>query len=317
MMEGDGQAPRKQTYTLNGKHPYVAPGDQFAAGITMLAGAPRETVDLKRHVGQQYNPLAHLQAQSAIDRYAAVKALRFRPDLESYALPAVESLLDIEPQIRVALESAGTAAFLGSDKGKDRLGEILWSPDNTEMSMEAIFLLTELKTDFAREQLLRVANANQLSGDERRQAAVWGLGKIGLASYSDLILFIADPDENVAFHAIAGFSSDTPEPVIDELVEVLLSGDEQRAPAASEALRVIASAEVVKALEQAASSEAEHANWAVATLGRLSPRLVTRNVNNRTLLERLRPLLLLAQNANWLATERARTDIAFLLKQAL
>lgn len=41
MMEGDGKAPRKQTYTLNDKHAYVKPGDRFAADITMLAGAPR------------------------------------------------------------------------------------------------------------------------------------------------------------------------------------------------------------------------------------------------------------------------------------
>lgn len=38
MMEGDGKDSRKQTYTLNGKHAYVNPGDRFAAEITILAG---------------------------------------------------------------------------------------------------------------------------------------------------------------------------------------------------------------------------------------------------------------------------------------
>src|SRR5690606_37044554 len=93
-----------------------------------------------------------------------------------------------------------------------------------EMSMEAILILTELKTAFAREQLRSAAGDVRFRGDERRQAAIWGLGKAGLKSYGDLVPFIGDDEENAAFHAIAAFGADTPKPVIEELVSVLLDG---------------------------------------------------------------------------------------------
>ena len=184
MMEGDGKIPRKQTYTLNGKHAYVKQGDRFAADITMLAGVPREMADLNHHLGKFYNPLEYLDAESPMDRYAAVKALRSRTDLHKQAVPALEHMLDMEQEIRVALEAAGSAAFIGSGKGEERVAEVLWDKDQAEMSMEAILILTELKTAFARDQLRRAASDDQFSGNERRQAAIWGLGKAGLESYS-------------------------------------------------------------------------------------------------------------------------------------
>lgn len=57
-------------------------------------------------------------------------------------------------------------------------------------------------TIFARHQLVSVAGSSKLQGDEIRQAAVWGLGKAGLNAYEELLPFIADPNEDVALHAI-------------------------------------------------------------------------------------------------------------------
>lgn len=317
MMEGDGKDPRKQTYTLNGKHAYVKAGDRFAADITMLAGAPQALADLNRHLGDSYNPLDHLAAESPMDRYAAAKALRFRTDLHERAVPALERMLDTEQEIRVALEAAGSAAVLGTGKGEERIAAVLWDEDHAEMSMEAILILTELKTAFASDQLRRAASDARFAGDERRQAAIWGLGKAGLKSYGDLVAFIGDNEENAAFHAIAGFGSDTPKPVIAELIAILIEGDPHKAPAASEALRVIDSPAVLESLVEATNTATGHTDWVLATIGRLSPDRVRAYLPGTPLLERLEPMLLVAQGANWLASEEASTDMAFLLKQGL
>jgi HEAT repeat protein len=317
MMEGDGAPPRKQTYTLGGKHVYVAPGDRFAADITILAGAPSALADLNSHLGDVYNPLDHVTAASPMDRYAAVKALRFRSDLHKPALPALEAALQKEQEIRVALEAAASAAALGSAKGEERIATVLWSEDSTEMSMEAILILTELKTSFAREQLRRAATDEQFTGDERRQAAIWGLGRAGLKSYDDLVPLIGDAEENVAYHAIAAFGPDTPKAVIEKLVAGLAGGDPRIAPAASEALRVIDSPVALETLVEAAQATTGNANWMVATIGRLSPDKVRARLKGTPLLNQLEPMLLLAPGASWLANEETLTDMAFLLKQGL
>lgn len=315
MMEGDDNAPRRQTYTLNGKHTYVTPDDRFEAGITILAGAPVAMADLHPHLERHYDPLGAIESDDAVDRYAAVKAIRFRADLHAQALGALEPFLDIEAEPRVALEAAGSAASLESAKGKDHIGSVLWGDGPVDLSMEAILILTELATEFARDELVRVAGAQEFKGDERRQAALWGLGKAGLKSYGDLVPFIGDEEENVAFHAIAGFGSDTPQDVIEALTERLLTGDPQIAPGASEALRIIGSAEVLTQLTQAAQSNAGIREWALATIGRLPPDMVRAHLQGSPLLDQLAPMLLISEGANWLSREEAMTNMAFLIKQ--
>jgi HEAT repeat protein len=154
-------------------------------------------------------------------------------------------------------------------------------------------------------------------GDEIRQAAVWGLGKAGLKAYDDLLPFIDDADENVALHAIAAFGEDTPKAVIEKLVQALQAGDIRRAPAASEALKIIGNDNVLEAWLEAVSTGGKAHNWILATLGRLSPVLVQQRLAGTSLLEQIAPMLLIAQGANWLSTEAAISDIAFLRKQNL
>jgi len=315
MMEGDGDPPRKQTYTLNGKRPYVRPGNRFQAEITILAGVPSSLADLNHHVGDVYDPLAQIRSASPLDRYAGVKALRFRPDLHRQGAAVLEPLLDAEPEGRVALEAAGSAAALKLAKGEERLAAVLWGNGPAELSMESILILTELKTPFARAELARAAAG--FPGDERRQAALWGLGKTGLKSYNDLVAFISDEEENVAFHAIAAFGPDTPRRVIERLIAILMEGEPRKASAASETLRVIGSAEALTCLVQAANERQGNIDWLLATLGRMPPALVRERLNGTPLLERIEPMLLVAHGASWLATEDAVTDIAFLVKQNL
>lgn len=184
--EGDDQPPSRYTYRLRDKHgrpkhAYVGPGERFEAKVTILAGVPESLADVNRHLADHYDPLCHLSAEDAMDRYAAVKALRFRADLREAAVPALDNLLDTEQEIRVALEAAGTAAALGSNAGEERIAAVLWADGgDSEMSMEAVLILTELKTAFAREQLCNVAMNVELRGNERRCAPRGG-GIRGLA----------------------------------------------------------------------------------------------------------------------------------------
>lgn len=316
--DGGGPA-RRQTYTLRGKTPYVSPGDTFSAKTTILAGAPARLADLASALRQRYEPLADLASPSDVDRYAAVKALRFRDNPRERILPPIEDLIRNEAELRVALEAAGTAAALGSDFGQDRIAELIWhNDDRPDLRMEAVFILTELGTSpFTREQLNRIAGDAAFEGQEVRQAAVWGLGKAGLKRYEDLLPFIDHADENLALHAITGFGSDTPDAVIDRLVQDLVAGNPRRAPAASEALRIIGSHTVLRALIAAAASHQPVPEWILATLGRLHPDQVRQQLRGSPLLERVSPMLLVSHGANWLATDLVTADITFLLKQNL
>jgi hypothetical protein len=316
--DGGGPA-RRQTYTLRGKTAYVTPGDAFSAETTILAGAPAGLADLASALRQRYEPLADLTSPSDVDRYTAVKALRFRDDPLARILPAIEELIGREAEQRVALEAAGTAAALGSGLGQERIAELIWhNDDRPDLRMEAVFILTELSASpFAREQLNRIAGDAAFDGQEVRQAAVWGLGKAGLKRYEDLLAFIDHADENLALHAIAGFGADTPDAVIERLVQDLVGGNPRRAPAASEALRLIGTESVLRAIIAAATRHQPVPEWILATLGRLPPEQVRQQLRGSPLLERVSPMLLVSQGANWLATDLVTADITFLLKQNL
>ena len=223
------------------------------------------------------------------------------------------------PEERVALEAAGSAAALGSEFGQEQIARFVWdNDDRPELRMEAVFILTELgRSAFTREQLNRIVAGPRFEGDELRQAAVWALGKAGLKCYEDVLPLIDDADEDLALHAIGAFGADTPRPVIDRLVQDLIAGDPRRAPAASEALRIIASDEVLQALVTAANAGQPVQDWIVATLGRLPPDRVRAALQHSPLLAQIAPMLLTAEGAHWLASETIGIDIAFLLKQNL
>jgi hypothetical protein len=313
-MQPDGGAARRQTYTLRGKNAYVRSGDRFKGDVSILAGAPDNLADISAFLRQNYQPLAALQEANAVDRYAAAKSLPYREDLHTAAVPALESLLKTETEERVALEAAGASATLGSALGQDYIGKVLWGDGRKDLRMEAVLILTELGSPFARSELVQVANDATLAGDEIRQAAVWGLGKAGLKAYDQILPFIGDPDENLALHAIAAFGSDTPERVIRQLVSELVTADSRRASAASETLRLIANGTVLKCLIEATNIEHD---WVLATLGRLPAALVKPAIAETPLMKRLAPMLLMGEGANWLASEDRVMDIAFLAKQNL
>ena len=319
-MNADAERPtRRQTYTFHGKSVYVFPGDTFKAHTTILAGVPTALADLSAYLPHRYSPLDDLHADTDVDRYAAVKALRFRDETRDRVIRALEDFIRREPEERVALEAAGSAAALGSEFGQDQIARFVWdNEDRPELRMEAVFILTELgRRPFTRQQLNLIAADPRFDGDELQQAAVWALGKAGLKCYEDLLPFIDNADENLAFHAIVAFGPDTPRAVIDRLVQDLKANDPRRSPAASKSLRIIASNDVLQTLVSTAKAEQPVANWILATLGRLPPKQVRAALQGSPLLDQIAPMLLTARGAYWLAAEAVGADIAFLLKQDL
>ena len=116
-------------------------------------------------------------------------------------------------------------------------------------------------------------------------------------------LFIDDADENLALHAIGALGADPPWRVLDRLVLDLIAGDQRRAPAASEALRIIASDEVLQALVTTANARNRVPDWIEATLGRLPPDRVRAALVDSPLLDQIGLMLLTAEWAHGLASE--------------
>jgi hypothetical protein len=302
---------------LRGKVAYVRAGDRFVGGASILAGTPPRRAELSAFRHNTYDPLAHLNAHSAVDRYAAVKSLPFRPDLKSAAMTAIEGRLDEETEERVLLEAAGAGTSLGSAKAIERLEVMLWNQERADLRMEAVLILTELRASGAAAILNRVATDPRFQNDEIRQAAVWGLGKAGLRRYEDLLAFISDPDRDVALHAIVGFGEDVGRPVIDRLIACLIAPDHAGAPAAAEALKCIGSDLVLERLIAAKRGRNHPDPWILATLGRLPPDRVRTALAGDPLLDLLEPLLLLSDRTNWIANDTVDIDLKFLIKQNL
>lgn len=94
-------------------------------------------------------------------------------------------------------------------------------------------------------------------------------------------------------------------------------GDPDGAPAASEALRNIASETALSCLIEAARGKNQTNGWILATLDRLNSNKVREALKGDPLLDRLGPILLLSSSENWIAEDTADIDLKFLLKQKL
>lgn len=318
IMNADNQAPqRSQSYQLRGKIPYVAAGESFVGKASILAGLPARRVQLDAYRNQHYDPMADIAAANPVDRYAAMKALPFRPDKRAVAASAIEQRLDVETEMRVRLEAVGAGAALGSAKAQELLEAFVWNHNAADLRMEAVLILTESRKAAARSILLRIATDPRFDGDEIRQAAVWGLGKAGLRQYADLVSFLGDRDSDVVLHAIAGFGTDVPSPVIDDLIRALLEPNSRNAPAASEALRRIGSDVAVGRVIQAARADDAPSEWLLVTLGRFPESKVRGALAGDPLLNRVSPILLLSGSSNWLVQDTVDIDLKFLFKQDL
>jgi hypothetical protein len=308
---------RIQSYSLNGKTAYLRKGDTFKAGASFLSGGPGAMAKLPPYLKQAFDPFTEIQSGKAVDRYAAVKSFRYREDDPPKVQAALEQFIRKESEDRTKLEAAASSTVFGSSIGQDTIAEFIWTDNHSpELRMEAVLILAELReVRFARDLLKDVAAHEQFSGNEVRQAALWGLGKSGLKSYEDLLPFLADPEENVVLHAIAAIGSDVAGTVISRLVHDLVRGDVRTAPAASVALRLIGTQAVLQALIEAHEANPKARNWIVATLGRMPPALIRQQMRGSDLLRTLEPLLLVAPGANWLSSEEMGINMSFCLSR--
>ncbi len=309
---------RRQTYRLNHKHPYLLPGDRFEADTFILASTVGRLIDPRQLLSRAWDPRADLTAASPVDRYAAAKAIPERYPSDQSVSALIERQLAVEQDPRIALELAGAAARMLSERGLDLLRSVATGQQrdlgfSDDLQMEAVFILAEIATEAAADILAQVARDYRFQGKEIRQAAVWGLGKRGAKSYSRLLPFLEDPEDDVALHATVAFGEDTPRQVVESLVRLLTEGSRRAQSAASEALTLIANPMVARELVNATGAS-QHP-WLLATLGRLPGALRVDAIRDATLLSAIAPVSALSPEENWLARSRTLTDLQFLLRQ--
>ena len=58
---------RPQTFQLRGRIAYVAVGDRFVGGASIIAGAPPSRVDFKTYLKNKYDPFSEIGAKDAVD----------------------------------------------------------------------------------------------------------------------------------------------------------------------------------------------------------------------------------------------------------
>lgn len=307
---------RRQTYQLRGKNPYVSVSDRFTGLESMIAGAVSSPVDLRDRLTDTWNPIDYLQSQVDIDRYAATKALPFSESVSrSTAIASLEGMIDNEADERVALEMGASLARMDSLRGFDFILQKIENPIEPYIPMEAVFILAEIADSRSGSELVRIATSENHREDEIRQAAVWGLGKAGAKAYNQLIQFIDDDEDDVALHAIVGFSSDTPNEIIDELVRLLIEGNQRQKAAICEILRLIGTDYVIEQLIQGAGQEIAEKSWLTAALGQLPPDAVRAALENTALLDQVQPFFHLSPQENWLTRDDKISDLRFLIGQ--
>ena len=308
---------RRQAYQLKEKRPYVAAGDKFIGGASIIAGTVTRLAPMAMLRDRKWDCRKALAAEDPVDRYAAAKAVPHMMDVKTWGGDVLARALKTESEDRVALELAASAARIGATFGIEGVSMTIWNHGRADLRMEGVLILAELANGPATKELVRVASCREFAGNEIRQAAVWGLGKAGSRSYKNLLDFIADEDEGVALHAIGAFGADTPADVIDSLVELLASGDARSRAAASAALKTINSDEAIEVVIQAAKKGSGDQAWVLATLGRFPSSRVRELLAGDRLLDKVAPLLALGPEENWLANPAVANDLEFLLMQHL
>lgn len=308
---------RKQTYQLRGKTAYFTQGQTFSGKSTIIAGIVPKLAWPNASVLPQWDPLSLLDAESPVDRYAAIKAIPYRKTNKEL-LEALKRRLSAESDERVSLEVAASAARLDLEEGLDNIVETIWNHERQDLRMEGVLILTEMGSANAAKELYKVASSNKFKNDELRQAATWGLGKTGTRHYDLLLSLLKDDDDLVVFHAIAAFGKDCSEKIISALVTILKNGSQRSKAAASGALRLIASETVLAELISAArTADKTSRPWLLATLGRLPSNEIRTALSGDKLLDDLEPVLTMSPFENWLATPDSAKSLNFLVLQNL
>ena len=313
---------RRQSYLLRGMTPYVQPGERFMAGCQFIAGMPKHRASLPDLARYKWDPRALLQG-GMLDQYVAAKALGVVGSSEDVAL--LRRVYDSAEDHRVSLESAGSMAKLGAREGLELLLQEVQTPRIDYLRMEAVLLLSELRTtplrDDAAAALEEIATEVDFSGDEIRQAAIWGLGCTGVGAYSRLVPLLDAENENERIHAVVALGQELPATVVDSLIELVGSDAASQQQRAS-CIRVLTSLVDARRAVIGLSALAKNGSrlgqaWAKAALGSMSEEKLKGLVKDPELLSDILVPQLLSEYHNWTSNEEAWSALSFVRKQTV
>jgi hypothetical protein len=300
-------------------HPYVTVGEHLVGGEQFLLGSVRNPQEVDCS-GLRWNFRDFLDATSAIDRYVAVKAAGIDDRTPVVERCLVEIAEREDEDLRIRLEALGGLARMNPSTHVSKLlGWVLrFAPGSTEemaLSMEGTFILSEQKSPEALEALTTLASDSTLQ-PEVRSAAVWGLGASGADDARRVMPFIADPDSDVALHAIAGIGA-LDSALYGDLREMLLKGSDREASSACELL-IEEGEPGIRILLEAAQSEGRPRLWGISALGRLSEAEVKEVAGSQLspdLEAALGPMWL--EQSNWLRARQTASPVDFLRQQCV
>lgn len=314
-------AGRAQTYRLPDGvpvHAYAVPGEELRGGEQFILGCVAAH-DAVQCAGQIWSFADHLDAENPMERYVAVKAA----GIDGKGSAIEEQLRNIaknpEEDRRICLEAWGSLARMDPKLYIPRLVEwarqnAIGEPEELALSMESIFILSELHVQDATVALADLAGDRGLES-EVRSAAVWGLGAAGADDARRVLPFLADPDDDVALHAIAGIGS-IDSNGLKALREMIAKGTDREAASAI-ALLVDEGEAGIRVLFEVAEHDNRAGLWARAALGNLQ------EVEVRTAVGHLSPKLegilspMWVSHESWLEGQRPHTPLDLLRQQCI
>lgn len=313
---------RRHTYRLAAGVPvhfYAEENQALHGGKEFLIGcvaAPRSVTCS----GSKWDWSSDLDSRSDIDRYAAVKAAGLHDDTSrTTQRRLVEIAEDGGEDKRIRLEARGSLARIDPERHVPKLADTAsrdtdGEPSSMALAMESIFILSEIRGPVAADALVHLAGDRQLDS-EARCAAVWGLGDAGLDAAANVLPFIADPDDDVALHALAAIGQLED----DELVTLraMLSGTDREAASAASLLAEDGDAGLRHLLD-AATGDNRSALWAQAALGKVPPEDLS-EATGGTLPTEIEDILspMWTAHASWLDSQNFESPLGFLRRQRI
>jgi hypothetical protein len=263
---------RPYSYPLPGESPlhfYAEAGKELVGGEEFVLGCVAPAGDVSCE-GETWDFRDDLESDSKLDRYVAIKAAGIDGDVGIIpTLTAIAETPDEDP--RIQLEALGSIARLDpaaipavaawTRKRVDGKGV------DVELATEGVFVLSELAGKSAAAALSELA-ADREVDPETRSAAVWGLGAAGVDEPDRVLEFVADEDDQVALHAMAGIGS-LSRKHRNRLREMLEQGSD-RAAASAAAILETQGPDGLRILLEVAMREDRPGLWARSALGHSS-----------------------------------------------